>query len=221
MKLLKSLVLIPLLLLLVNTSIYAETVYTEGALNYVIKNGTVTIIEYFGSDPEVTIPNTINNAPVTQIDDNAFVGSNAKSINIPDSVLDTSNIKFDEGVTFQIVDESNLPKQDIINEDDKEDINNNSNNDTSNQPETNSNEEIDIDETDNNEEDINITNEIIDFNSDVVETGDVDPDAIEDIEINEDSNNIVNNDNNSLFIVVIGVLIIGGIIYFVYRKKSK
>ena len=219
MKLLKSLVLIPLLLLLVNTSIYAETVYTEGALNYVIKNGTVTIIEYFGSDPEVTIPNTINNAPVTQIDDNAFVGSNAKSINIPDSVLDTSNIKFDEGVTFQIVDESNLPKQDIINEDDKEDINNNINNDTSNQPETNSNEEIDIDETDNNEEDINITNEDIDFNSDVVETGDVDPDAIEDIEV-IDNKDVTNNTNNNTLFVIIGVLVIVGIICFIIRKKK-
>lgn len=86
----------------------AETVYTEGALKYVIRDNEIVIIKYFGLEEEVTIPRIINNIPVTSIAAGAFADSAAVTVIIPDSIAYIEEGAFSSDIT-------------IINEEDIED----------------------------------------------------------------------------------------------------
>lgn len=60
---------------------------TYQELNYVIRDGEVTIRSYDGSDTEITIPDTIEGYPVVCIGDNAFWECwTLKQITLPDSL---------------------------------------------------------------------------------------------------------------------------------------
>ena len=91
MKPLKAAVKIACLLLLsalpavVNAQLSFMT--NNGTYYYTIDNSSITIIEYNGPGPALTIPNTISGLPVTSIGDNAFDSSiQLTSITIPDNV---------------------------------------------------------------------------------------------------------------------------------------
>ena len=209
-KLLISIAIIPIICLSLCNNILAETVYTEGTLNYVIRNGTIVITKYFGRESSVTVPSSINNLPVIEIASGAFVDTNAKDVIIPDTVINIAADSMDSNVKYEIVDEAAVIKDNYIQEETKDTT------DSDSKENIDISETVDIDEPESNIDD---GKEVVVIEDEIVETGDVDPDAIEDIEIKEDSNNIVNNDNNSLFIVVIGGLIIGVIVYCIKKKR--
>ena len=53
---------------------------------YIIANNQVTIIKYTGSSKDVTIPNEIENLPVTTIGENAFYHNELTSISLPQNL---------------------------------------------------------------------------------------------------------------------------------------
>jgi BspA type Leucine rich repeat region (6 copies) len=62
---------------------------------YTTNNGTITITGYTGSGGAVTIPDTLNGLPVTDIGDWAFEGSQSlTSVLIPDSVTSIGDLAF-------------------------------------------------------------------------------------------------------------------------------
>ena len=65
-------------------------VYSDDNFNYLIIDEGAKIIAYNGTATEVTIPNTVNNAPITTIGDNLFYNSNIKttltSVTVPTTV---------------------------------------------------------------------------------------------------------------------------------------
>ena len=58
------------------------------------QDGTITIVEYTGSEENVAIPDNINGVSVTGIADKAFLGSKIKTVTIPDSVTSVGNQAF-------------------------------------------------------------------------------------------------------------------------------
>lgn len=86
MKKICRLLLIPIIILMMCQDVNGETIYTEDALKYVIRDNEIVIVKYFGLEEEVTIPRTINNIPVTMIAAGAFVDTAAVTVIIPDSI---------------------------------------------------------------------------------------------------------------------------------------
>lgn len=87
-------ILLPLLLcialLLAAPVAYAEEpgVYTDNYLQYTIENGSITIINYYGPDAEVTVPASIGAYPVNVIAEGAFAScENVTKINLPDCIM--------------------------------------------------------------------------------------------------------------------------------------
>jgi hypothetical protein len=67
----------------------ALPIAVEAQYSYTTNNGTITIVQYTGSDPSVTIPDTITGLPVTTIGTQAFATSSSlTNVIIPDSVID-------------------------------------------------------------------------------------------------------------------------------------
>ena len=67
---------------------YADTVYTEGYLEYILEGESISICGYFGSDKEVTIPSTIAGYPVSKIKKETFSKSNTVTkIILPDTIM--------------------------------------------------------------------------------------------------------------------------------------
>lgn len=94
-------VLLPLLMALaVAVPAFADTVYTEGALNYTIADESITITDYFGKDAEVTVPASIAGTPVNTIAAGAFAhNDNVKKVNLPDTITTVEEGAFAAGIT--------------------------------------------------------------------------------------------------------------------------
>lgn len=97
--------LIPVLLsllmaLVVAVPAFADTVYTEGALNYTIADESITITDYFGKDTEVTVPASIAGTPVNTIAAGAFAHNDSvKKVNLPDTITTVEEGAFAAGIT--------------------------------------------------------------------------------------------------------------------------
>ena len=97
--------LIPVLLsLLMALSVavpaFADTIYTEGALNYTIADESITITDYFGKDAEVTVPASIAGTPVNTIAAGAFAHNDSvKKVNLPDTITSVEEGAFAVGIT--------------------------------------------------------------------------------------------------------------------------
>ena len=97
--------LIPVLLsLLMALSVavpaFADTIYTEGALNYTIVDESITITDYFGKDAEVTVPASIAGTPVNTIAAGAFAHNDSvKKVNLPDTITSVEEGAFAAGIT--------------------------------------------------------------------------------------------------------------------------
>ena len=97
--------LIPVLLsllmaLAVAVPAFADTVYTEGALNYTIADESITITDYFGKDAEVTVPASIAGTPVNTIAAGAFAHNDSvKKVNLPDTITTVEEGAFVAGIT--------------------------------------------------------------------------------------------------------------------------
>ena len=96
-------------LLFSNTVFADDTVYTDGALLYVIEDdGNITIIEYFGREDTVEVPMAIGEHFVTSIGPNAFADSDVKSVDLPDTITSIASNAFNDisSVTIKYYDPS-------------------------------------------------------------------------------------------------------------------
>lgn len=87
-KSIKTLLLTLILLLSINNSVFAETIYTEGALNYVIRDGSIIVVNYFGSSPKVVVPDTIGGYVVTGIAKNALTSEAIEEVVLPETITE-------------------------------------------------------------------------------------------------------------------------------------
>lgn len=79
---------------------FADTVYTEGALNYTIADESITVTNYFGKDAEVTVPASIAGTPVNTIAKGAFAHNDSvKKVNLPDTITTVEEGAFAAGIT--------------------------------------------------------------------------------------------------------------------------
>lgn len=207
-KLLISIAIIPIICLSLCNNILAETVYTEGTLNYVIRNGTIVITKYFGRESSVTVPSSINNLPVIEIASGAFVDTNAKDVIIPDTVINIAADAMDSDVKYEIVDEAAVIKDNYIQEETKDTT------DSDSKENIDISETVDIDEPESNIDD---GKEVEVIEDEIVETGDV--------EIIEDNNSIdttqENNEEHSTNIILFIVIGVVALFVFIYNKKHK
>lgn len=77
-------------LLLASPVAHAEEpeIYTDNYLQYTIENGSITIVNYYGPDAEVTVPASIGEYPVNVIAEGAFAScENVTKINLPDCIM--------------------------------------------------------------------------------------------------------------------------------------
>ncbi len=100
MKKLIPVLLALLMALAVAVPAFADTVYTEGALNYTIADESITITGYFGKDAEVTVPASIAGTPVNTIAAGAFAHNDSvKKVNLPDTITTVEEGAFAAGIT--------------------------------------------------------------------------------------------------------------------------
>lgn len=86
--------------LAISATAFAATVYTEGALNYTVEDGSISITNYFGKDASVTVPASIAGTPVNTIAKGAFANNdNVKTVNLPDTVTTVEEGAFAAGIT--------------------------------------------------------------------------------------------------------------------------
>ena len=78
-----------------------DTVYTEGYFYYTIEDQSITIIGYFGTELEVTVPASIGGIPVNAIGPGAFAGTSVQVLHLPDTIREIGeNGTGDADVTF-------------------------------------------------------------------------------------------------------------------------
>ena len=99
----KIIAIISALLLLIPLSVFVsadDTVYTEGTLHYTVENESITIINCFGKDDEVTVPAIIAGIPVNTIAKGAFAGNKyLKKLNLPDTITVVEEGAIADGIT--------------------------------------------------------------------------------------------------------------------------
>ena len=88
MKKLLAVMLAVFLLAALAPAAYADdTIYTEGTLHYTISNDSVTIVDCFGKDAEVTVPAMIAGYPVNTIASGAFAENEyVQTLYLPDTI---------------------------------------------------------------------------------------------------------------------------------------
>ena len=88
MKKLLAVMLAVFLLAAIAPAAFADdTVYTEGTLHYTISNDSVTIVDCFGKDAEVTVPAMIAGYPVNTIASGAFAENEyVQTLYLPDTI---------------------------------------------------------------------------------------------------------------------------------------
>ena len=87
------------LTLLCMTTAYAQPqVYSNGYFRYVVENGGATIISYYGTEEEVTVPSTVGAGhPVSGIAQGAFLtATGTRKITLPDTVMTVEEDAFAE-----------------------------------------------------------------------------------------------------------------------------
>lgn len=95
---------------------YADTVYTEGYLKYVLENESISICGYFGSEKEVTIPSSIAGYPVSKIAKGAFTDSKTvEKLILPDTIMTIEEGAIGQGMT--VVYDGNIERVPTIPED--------------------------------------------------------------------------------------------------------
>lgn len=65
-----------------------DTVYDDGFFYYTVEDGSITIVGYFGTETEVTVPASIANTPVNAVAPDAFIGTSVTKLYLPDTVTD-------------------------------------------------------------------------------------------------------------------------------------
>lgn len=115
-KSIKTVLLTLILLLSINNGILAETIYTEGAINYVIRDGSIVIINYFGNESKVNIPDHIGGYIVTGIASNALTKECIEEVVLPETVVAIEEGAIIEHVPTNVVDSyGNTITEDIEN----------------------------------------------------------------------------------------------------------
>ena len=212
-----SILLIFSQLLCVNVS--AETVYTEGAFNYIIENGTIVITKYFGRESDVTVPSSINSAPVVTIASGAFEGSKAESITIPNTVANIEDGAIPDNVKQEIVNEpTSIYNEDEINETDDKEVQNNEDN---NKIETNNGKDVEVYdiEISNNIEEL----EVADVNIEAMETGDI---GFDNQTTSKDNNPVIEligetNDKDYSYSYILVAIVAIALAIVIFKKKKK
>lgn len=200
MKILKSLVLIPLLLALISTNIFAETIYTEGALNYVIRDGSIVIINYFGSGSKVVVPDHIGGYVVTGIASNALTKECIEKVVIPETVTAIEEGAIIEHTPVAVVDSYGNNVKDSI-------------------------EDITVDEEffiDSDEYDELQELEFSDTGDSDVFDEEKEDDKQEDEPFEEIySAKVSKEEKNYTLYIIIGVVVAVGIVFIIYKRKNK
>ena len=99
-----QLVVIAIMMLCTNV-LKAETVYTDGPLQYVImSDDNIEIVEYFGEETEVKIPMAIGYHVVTSVRSNAFEGSSVTKILVPETLVYVEEGAFPRSALVEIYD---------------------------------------------------------------------------------------------------------------------
>ena len=75
-----------MLVSIIPSGILTAQAASSNGFEYTTQNGEVTITGYYGMGVDITIPDKINNLPVTSIGSYAFQRTNLVSVHIPDSV---------------------------------------------------------------------------------------------------------------------------------------
>lgn len=97
-KIINCLAALALTCLLTATAFAQPQVYSNGYFRYVVENGGATIISYYGSEEEVTVPSAIGAGhPVSCIAQGAFLtAADTKKITLPDTVMTVEEDAFAE-----------------------------------------------------------------------------------------------------------------------------
>lgn len=73
---------------LFTAQVHAADIYTEGYLEYYLKDNSISICGYFGSENEVTVPASIAGYPVSEIEAGAFSDAETVTkVNLPDTIM--------------------------------------------------------------------------------------------------------------------------------------
>lgn len=206
MKLLKSLVLIPLLLVLISTNVFAETIYTEGALNYVIRDGSIVIINYFGDSANVKVPDHIGGYIVTGIASNALTKECIEKVELPETITNIEEGAIIEHSKVAVVDSyGNTVTEEI------EDI-------TVDEDFYVSSEEYDeLEEL----EFVDVDGEdVFEENDSKEENKEDTTEEFEEIYSAKVSEEVSNNNNNTYILIVIGIIVVFGVVFYIYKRKT-
>lgn len=141
---LKYIVTLVLLSMLLSVQVCAEDIYTEGYLEYHLRDNIISICGYFGNESEVTVPASIAGYPVSEIGAGAFADAGTVTkVNLPDTIMriekgafaggqtviydsNTSDPTFDAPNDVEMPDDNNTNDMEMLDNDNKNSDGNNS-----------------------------------------------------------------------------------------------
>lgn len=90
------------------TNVYADydgyKIYTEVTLNYIIKDGIAVIVNYFGTDSEVKVPDHVGAYSVRAVAKDAFTKDHITKVILPETVSIIEEGAFKEDVNVAVYD---------------------------------------------------------------------------------------------------------------------
>lgn len=90
----------------------AEQIYVHNYFQYTVTDSSVTIVNYYGSDSEVTVPNMIAGNPVNTIASGAFASNDSVTkINLPDTIMTVEEGAFSGSQTVVFNSNTNEPSE--------------------------------------------------------------------------------------------------------------